>query len=82
MNVIVSGIHLMFGSVRFSLVQNFSPKNTLYLSNIKDEVKEGRHKYCLFFIEKLLRFINSNKGAAALVEEGRERDFSSSWFVF
>ena len=36
----------------------------------------------LFYSILLLRFMNSNKGAAALVEEGRERDFSSSWFVF
>ena len=37
MDEISSVILLMFGLVRFSLVQNFSPQNNLYLLNIKDE---------------------------------------------
>ena len=48
MDEISSGILLMFGSVRFSLVQNFSPQNNLYLLNMIDKAKEVRNKYYLF----------------------------------
>ena len=51
------------------------------MSNI-DEMKLTKEEMNIVLLEKLLRFMNSDKGAAALVEEGRERDFSSSWFVF
>jgi hypothetical protein len=51
MDEISSGI-LMFGLVRFSLVQNFSPQNNLYLLNIRDEAKEWKIKIFLVFYRK------------------------------